>query len=271
MKKMKKKCIICGNNPDAKNSHVVPMNIIKECIGRRYNEVSYEVEILNKKLTSEIYIGDELKHKSIEINNSDLNEIHCNPYTLDNILCLECERKLGEIEGKVYSEIVCKIRDNKYQSNFNEFKINGFDVIVPKTKKITKDDLNIYFYSIVIRVIHYLKTKGIHQNIQNSTIKLISSFLKTKIYGLSKKVDKLTTGLIVYITNNPENHILLLETDKFEKLIIPVCHFYIILEDSNLNTPFGDCINIINNEKFKFIKNSIDLDIHLFSTDRIIT
>jgi hypothetical protein len=267
---MKKKCIICGSNPDAKNSHIVPMNVIKECIGGRNNEVSYEIEILNNKFISAIYIGNDLKHKSAEINNKDLKIIDCNPYTLDYILCLVCERKLGEIEGKVYSEIVCKIREDRYKDNFNESKINGFDVIVPFTKKITKDDLNIYFYSIVIRVICFLKIKGLNSYVDKSTQQLISSFLKAKMYGLSENCSNLETGLLVYITNDPKNQIILLESNKFEKLIIPTCQFYIVFEPSNINTPFGDCVNKINNTDFKFLKNSIDLDFNLFSTNRIL-
>jgi hypothetical protein len=89
------------------------------------------------------------------------------------------------------------------------------------------------------------------------------------MYGLSKNVAKLATGLIVYVTNKPENHLTFLETNKFEKLIIPICHFYILLEENNLNTPFGECMNIINNDDFKFIKNSVDLDENLFSTNNI--
>ena len=41
------KCIICKKEANAKNSHIVPMNLIKDCVGNRNNEISYNVDILN--------------------------------------------------------------------------------------------------------------------------------------------------------------------------------------------------------------------------------
>jgi hypothetical protein len=86
----KNSCIICEKEANAKNSHIVPMNLIKDCIGKRHNEVSHTIDLLNYK--NEIYLGDNIKHKNLEYNSKGLKELSKNPYTLDNILCSSCEK-----------------------------------------------------------------------------------------------------------------------------------------------------------------------------------
>ena len=260
------KCIICKKEANAKNSHIVPMNLIKDCVGNRNNEISYNVDILNNnKIERKIYIGNYLKHKENEINKTNLEIIDVNPYSFDNVLCCTCEEELGKIEGRVYSEIILKIRDEKYQNNFRNANFNNFEVLIPNTTKITKVELDIYFYSIILRVIKSLKPQDIPVNVVKKTVDLIANFLNHKIYGLSEYNEQLKTGLIIYVTNNPKLFPTFLETNKFEKLIIPVCHFFIILENNTITTPFGNCMNLITDNEFKFIKNSEILDKELFS------
>ncbi len=265
------KCAICGKNANQTGSHIFPMNLIKNCIGERGKEISYDIEIQNNKIVSKnIYIGNEIKYKNEEINKFSIKEITENPYTLDYILCSCCERKLGMIEGKVYDEIILKIKDDRYKSNFKKEIINDFEVLIPTSKRISKEDLDIYFYSIILRFIVYKKHQKIDCNISEDVVKYISDFVKVNLYKLSDELKTINLGLIIYITNTPKNHLTFLITDKFEKLIIPVCNFYIILENQNLNTPFGQAINLINDTKFKFIKNSRELDENLFSLKKIL-
>ena len=66
------KCIICNNTANQTGSHIIPINLIKDCIGARYNEISYDININHLGINKNIYIGDELKHKSEEINNKGL-------------------------------------------------------------------------------------------------------------------------------------------------------------------------------------------------------
>lgn len=256
-------CIICTKGADQKGSHIIPLNLIKECVGDRDNEISYEVDLINGN--QEIFIGKNLRHKSEEINYKNLKITDQNHYTLDFLLCKECEKNLGVIEGKVYTEIICKIREEKFKNNFETITINNFDVLIPLTKRITTDELNIYFYSIILRVLYYLETKNIKLNIDKSTIDLMSKYVQNLIYNSSTTDSYLTTGLIVYVTNNTKSYSTMLETDKFEKLIIPVCNFVIILECTDNKTLFGDSMNYITDKKFKFIKNSALLDKYVFN------
>lgn len=266
------KCIICGKIANQTGSHIVPMSLIKECIGDRGKETSYNVNIQNNKIVSQkIYIGNELKHLNKDINELNLNEVDINPYTLDYILCSNCERELGSIEGKVYSDIICKIRNDKFTSNFEHKIFNNFEVVIPKTKKITKIELEIYFYSIILRFITYLRFQKIENNIADETIKFISKFIDSNLHGCPQDLKIINLGLIVYVTNKPKSHPSFLTTNKFTKLIIPVCHFYLILEDENSNTIFGQAMNLINDLEFKLIKNSNEYDEKFFSTKKIIT
>lgn len=258
------KCIICINEANAKNSHIIPLNLIKECIGARGNELSYNINLNNSGLSKSLYIGDQLRHKAEELNVENLETVTLNPYTLDNILCSVCESKLGEIEGQIYSEIVLKIREDKFKNNFKSERVNKFDVLIPTTKKISKTEIDVYFYSIVLRVLHYLNFKN-SQTIVNDEIKgLISKFLNERMFGATEKTAELKTGILVYVTNNPKLHPTFMETDKFDKLIIPTCNFIILLECSGEETLFGNAMNYIKDTEFSFIKNSQEME-YVFS------
>jgi len=254
------KCIICSNEPNAKNSHIIPINLIKDCIGKRYNELSYSINLTSDGLNQSLFIGDELQHRAEELNVNKLKTNALNPYTLDNILCTICEAKLGKIEGLIYSEIVLKIRQEKYKSNFRAEKVNKFDVLIPVTKKISKTEIDIYFYSIILRVIHYLNFKNKQTFINEEIIQIISKFLNKEMNGVCDKIINLKTGIIVCVTNNPKLQPTFMETNLFEKLIIPMCNFVIVFESSNGETVFGKSMNYISDSEFKFIKNSEEME-----------
>lgn len=255
-----KKCIICLNEANAKNSHIVPLNVIKDCIGKRYNELSYNINLSSSGLGQSLYIGDQLKHKAEEINVNNLKTVALNPYTLDNILCTVCESKLGKIEGLIYSEIVLKIRNEKYKNNFRSEQVNKFDVLIPDKKKITKSEIDVYFYSIILRMIHYLKFKHCQAIVNEEITERISKFLKERMFGVSDQTFGLETGIIVYVTNKQDLHPALMETNSFEKLIIPMCNFIVVLECSGKETLFGNAMNYIKDSDFRFIKNSEEME-----------
>ena len=261
-----KKCIICGSSANATGSHIVPANLIKDCIGKREYEESYKIDIKNKKIN--LFLG-KANPKSFESNRLDERNINISEehhYVVDYILCNCCEKKLGKIEGEIYNEIICKIRKPQFKNNFKSTIIDNFEVMIPLSKKISIDDLNIYFYSIILRVYSYVTTNGLKLNIELKTINLISSMINNLMNGNNSQFSELNTSLIVYITNNSKMFPTLLETNKFDKLIIPVCNFFIILENDNtFITPFGNCHNNLFDREFKFIKNSEELDENLFS------
>jgi hypothetical protein len=252
-------CAICNNIANAKNSHVIPINVIKECVGKRHNEVSFNFNLLDG--SKSVYIGNEIKHKSDEILSKKIEIDNDNPFTLDYILCLNCEKKLGSIESELYSEIISKIRDNRFSSNFKVTNFHNYEGIIPITKKLQKKDIDIYFYSIILRVYYLYKSKNQEVCITLETILKIKNFLNISLYQLENKIE-LDTKLIVYITDNPKNFPCLLSTNLFKNFLIPCCNFYIIL-DNNINTPFGSLVNKINDNEFKFIRNSKKLDKYL--------
>ena len=102
-------CIICHKEADATGSHLVPASLIKNCVGKHYVEESYEIDA--KKVSSDIYFGrDNLKNKSTEIKE--------NHYKKDNILCQECENRLGHLEGSIYTQLLQKCIDPKFDNQF---------------------------------------------------------------------------------------------------------------------------------------------------------
>lgn len=261
-----KLCVICNKTANATGSHIVPVNLIKNCVGKRDYEESFEIDLLNR--TTNMFLGMS-NPKSFPENKSELRNIALSErhhYVVDYILCIDCEKKLGKIEGTIYDEIICKMRETKFKNNFKTIIIDGFEVITPISKKISIEDLNIYFYSIVLRVYYYLRMNSCELNIESKTINLISNMINNLMNKNNVQFSELNTSLIVYITNNPNMFPTLLETNIFDKLIIPVCNFFIILEkDNTFITPFGNCQNNLFDKEFKFIKNSKELDEKLFS------
>jgi hypothetical protein len=255
----KNKCIICGEQADAKGSHIVPASLIKKCIGKRDYEESYEIDLINN--ARNLFLGKsnfkEPEYFSLKNATNSINH----HYVLDNILCNKCEKKLGEVEGKIYSEIICKIRDENFKQNFETKTINNFEVLIPKTKRISIDEYNIYFYSIILISYCFIDKNKKKQKISIETINLISMMLKHLMYNSEDKFSKLNTGLIVYLTNNPKMFPNFIETNIFYYYTVISCEFYIILEEIyDLSNPFKNGMNSIKDNEFKIIKNTELLD-----------
>lgn len=254
-------CIICDKKADHTGSHIIPANLIKDCIGIRHKEESYNIDLLNGNQL--LYIGTSLQHRSLEINKKKLEITKTNPYILDYILCTNCEKKLGIIEGEVYTEIICKIRLEKFKNNFKKIKDNWVEVLIPLSSKMTTEILNIYFYSIILRHYYFNVLNKIEQVIDLTDIILISKMLDNLLNNESHDISNLNTGLFVCVTDDQKKFPAKLITNMFENAIIPVCHFFIIVDSGKKKTPFGNGINLINDKEFKFIKNSSLLDSQL--------
>jgi hypothetical protein len=135
------KCIICEKNANATGSHMVPANLIKNCIGESDAEESYEIDA--KKAKVDVYYGrDNLKNKSTKIKKSHYKE--------DNVLCQSCEDKLADLESLFYTEFLSKFRIERFKQNFTYSLLStGFEILNPK--RISNIQIQVYTYSIVFR------------------------------------------------------------------------------------------------------------------------
>ena len=102
-------CIICDNIADEVGSHLIPASLIKNCVGNRNSEESYNID--SKTANVDIYYGRG------NLNNKSTKQKQ-NHYTRDNVLCKTCEKKLGDLESKFSKEFLNKFRIDKYNNNF---------------------------------------------------------------------------------------------------------------------------------------------------------
>lgn len=135
------KCIICDKNANATGSHMVPANLIKNCVGESDAEESYEIDA--KKAEVDVYYGrDNLKNTNPEIKKSHYKE--------DNVLCQSCEDKLANLESLFYTEFLNKFRIERFKQNFSTSLLSsGFEILSPK--RITNIQIQVYTYSIIFR------------------------------------------------------------------------------------------------------------------------
>jgi hypothetical protein len=268
----KKNCIICEKEANAKNSHIVPMNLIKDCIGKRYNEISLDIEFKNiNKIEKKIYLGDNIKHNYEELNKDNLELINENPYTLDNILCQNCEDKLGIIEGKVYSEIINKVRDKKYKQNFNFRSYNEIEIVTINHNRISNNELIIYFFSIILRYFYYIDLKNKNTKTDLDTINSISKLLNTKLNNQEQNLEFFDLKIMVILTDNPKIFPALSETNKFEKHTIFACHFIMILDKlTEENLILDKYLNGIYDNEFKILNNNIS-EKGIFNITKLLT
>lgn len=164
---MKGVCKLCQLEKQLrKNSHIVPVFLLKHMIGERDEEAS--VAISNNDF-NEFYVGRISSEKASEILIEQDEIIKPNPYARDYILCNECEKYLGVIEGEC-AKILEKYKGRKTAiENIEEVyqikllaltiiwrcSISGFSVLsLPENtveklrnlinKKITKESLSIF-------------------------------------------------------------------------------------------------------------------------------
>jgi len=134
-------CIICNNHADFKGSHIVPASLIAYCVGKRNYEESYNLD--TKTIDNDVFFGaSNLKNES--------TEIKTHPHTKDHILCKECEKRLGELEGKFSTEFLRKYKEDRYSANFKNYVHNGIEIVEPK--RLSNIQIHAYFYSIILRI-----------------------------------------------------------------------------------------------------------------------
>ena len=60
----KKLCIICGKNANATGSHIIPAHLIKNCVGKRSYENSFDIDIENLDVNR--FLGRYIQHNELE-------------------------------------------------------------------------------------------------------------------------------------------------------------------------------------------------------------
>ncbi|QNA46131.1 hypothetical protein [Lacibacter sediminis] len=114
-------CKLCQQREaNQTGSHIFSFFLIKDAINnagskRRENEISFE---LSTASFASSYFGSEILPDHIkEVKGRELTEEEIreqeNPYTKDNILCSECEKKLSTLETAVADKIFSKLRKIK--------------------------------------------------------------------------------------------------------------------------------------------------------------
>lgn len=96
------KCCICQtNDADKLGSHVVPAFMLVSMIGKRNQEVGFQI---SSRGFVQSFIGREVSPESInelldrELTDQDI-ENNENLFTVDNLVCTDCENRLGAIES----------------------------------------------------------------------------------------------------------------------------------------------------------------------------
>jgi hypothetical protein len=170
------KCLICGvNEATQKNSHIVPASLLTSMIGKRDKEHSILLEP-SKAQVDEFFGRANLKNESTAI-----KQHH---HTRNFYFCPECESNLGGLESKICPFVTRKLRDENYRSNIKEVKVN--DVVIKELTKISPDDFNVFFLSIVLRqALRQIIDKRIFTLSQQECI-TIKEIVRSYLYGDSK-------------------------------------------------------------------------------------
>lgn len=146
-----KMCPICQDKvADKKNVHLIPWFLIKKCItykgsGNRDMEVSFTI---NPRDFSKVYSGRSVLPESLE----DLGELHDlqkekeNPYSVDNLICSDCETKLSRLEAIFASEFSSRKLEEIFLAGKN--KLNA--QVISK-----KNDYNYSLYALFVQSIFY--------------------------------------------------------------------------------------------------------------------
>lgn len=254
-------CVICGKKADATGSHIIPANLIKNCVGSRYYEESFEIDLLNRNTNMFLGRSNPLSfpENNSELGNIPMSETH--HYVVDNILCTKCEAELGKIEGFIYKEFVEKARVDKFRDNFTIDKFELNDLI--RSNKIKSEMFYCYFYSIILRIDKFTEIHSGKFIIKKEHLKNILKFLKGYLY--EPKTDYATHiknyGLFVHLKNLESKNNTLSQVNVLQHPIFNLCEFnlifYSVIEFGN---PFSDYINRIDDEKFNVLSNSYHLE-----------
>lgn len=135
------KCLLCEErDATQKNSHIIPAALLKSLIGKRDKEHSYVIDTATATI-DEYYGRDRLDNPSTEIKEHS--------HARDFYFCPDCERELGKLESRVCPPLTDQIRDPKFSSNYRT-KSTG-DLVIEELPKVSADDFNVFFLSIILR------------------------------------------------------------------------------------------------------------------------
>ncbi|MBK7668786.1 MAG: hypothetical protein IPJ32_16490 [Sphingobacteriaceae bacterium] len=141
-------CKLCNNPADQDNSHIIPFSLIKSMVTpdekkRTEKDVTFDLtstgavqfyfgrELIGDKI--EELLGREMTEKEIEQND--------NPFTIDNLICTTCEKKLGRLESLYAKSIVPKVSQLNGGAS-SSLELDETDSLLLKA----------FFYSIVWRL-----------------------------------------------------------------------------------------------------------------------
>jgi hypothetical protein len=139
---MSKLCAICQkNDPDKKNSHLIPIGYMKHSVGKRNYERSYNIGFGDASV--DVYYG-----------RSVLDDHHPgrkpNHHALDYIFCSKCETLLGKLEDSVLPIINDKIFSESYTQTYRVDKIEDYEVIhIPDDHGVP---VLLFYYSMIWRM-----------------------------------------------------------------------------------------------------------------------
>lgn len=243
-------CLICDKIADEVGSHLIPASLIKNCVGKHYSEESYNIDGKTSKIDT-FFGRDNLKNESTEIKQ--------NHYKRDNILCKVCEKKLADLESKFAVEFLHKFRENKYLGNFiSSLSNTKLEILEPK--KISNLEIQVYFYSIILRFCSTYKFENNDSYIEEIDLIKIKIFLKTYLYDInSNEKYEIEDFKIAIIFNKYSIKPSFISTsDKLKNpYIFYFCEAIIVLyvgENLNENNPLlADCLNPIKNQYSKII------------------
>jgi hypothetical protein len=236
-------CIICDKIANAKGSHIVPASLIKNCVGKHYNEESYEIDSNNSSINT--YFGrDNLKNTSTEIKQ--------NHYKRDFVLCQKCEDKLAKLESEIAVNFLQKFREEKYSNNFEELNLeNGFEIIIPK--KTSNKTFLAYFYSIILRECKILEIEDNMQILSNEETENIKKFVLGYLYNEDNNNAIENYKLVIIFDKYCNKGSYVTTSNEFEKpYLFYFCEAIIQLFTSN---PY-DLGNYLFKETFNDIKQT---------------
>lgn len=244
-------CIICDKIADETGSHIVPASLMKNCIGKHYEEESYEID--SAKATVDIYFGrDNNKNKNPEIKKHHHKE--------DKILCKSCEKKLGVLERKFSTEFLQKFRNEKFKNNFKSYFLNtGFEIIEPN--KINNIEIHAYFYSIILRFCRdvEIKNKKLIMLTENELAKIksfVNGFLYQQETDYSESISDFSLILVFDKYSDKGSFIIGLEESE-NPYIFYFCEVVVQLFTKEVSDKakfiFKDCINSINESRAKIV------------------
>lgn len=246
----KKLCIICGKNANATGSHIIPAHLIKNCVGKRSYENSFDIDIENLDVNR--FLGRYIQHNELE----NIEKEVPNHYVEDYIMCNECEKRLGKIESIISSEFIEKFRIEKFYNNFIQEVTYGFETISPK--KIQHQDSLVYFYSLILRYCHQELIKTNISFIDKKHLNNIASFINGHLYNQTDDFKRSIEeySLIIIFDKEIDNLSFISSSNLHLNPIFYLCEAIVIFykkTDEDTLSHFGDCLNFVKKDNVKII------------------